>query len=87
LPIRSSNSQPHELLPSLAVSRQVIAADFKGRGRTNDIDRPLTSVNQAADVVGLLQHLGWRRRISSDLASVAALRCTWQYGTPNWSAS
>jgi pimeloyl-ACP methyl ester carboxylesterase len=47
-----------ELLPTLAASRQVIAADFQGHGRTNDIDRPLTCADLASDVVGLLQHLG-----------------------------
>jgi pimeloyl-ACP methyl ester carboxylesterase len=47
-----------ELLPSLAASRQVIAADFQGHGRTNDIDRPLTCADLASDVVGLLRHLG-----------------------------
>ncbi|MFI7065767.1 alpha/beta fold hydrolase [Kribbella sp. NPDC050124] len=47
-----------ELLPSLAKDRQVIAADFQGHGRTNDIDRPLGTVALASDVVGLLQHLG-----------------------------
>jgi pimeloyl-ACP methyl ester carboxylesterase len=46
------------LLPSLALGRQVIAADFQGHGRTNDLDRPLTSADLASDVVGLLQHLG-----------------------------
>ena len=46
-----------ELLPSLAAGRQVIAADFQGHGRTNDIDRPLTCTDLASDVVGLLQHL------------------------------
>ena len=46
-----------ELLPSLAATRRVIAADFQGHGRTNDIDRPLTSADLASDVVGLLQHL------------------------------
>jgi pimeloyl-ACP methyl ester carboxylesterase len=46
-----------ELLPSLAAGREVIAADFQGHGRTNDIDRPLTSAHLASDVVGLLQHL------------------------------
>src|SRR3712207_4779723 len=50
-----------ELLPGLAASRQVIAADFQGRGRTNGIDRPLTSAALASDVVGLLQHLGVAR--------------------------
>ena len=29
------------MLPALAENRQVIAADFQGHGRTNDIDRPL----------------------------------------------
>jgi pimeloyl-ACP methyl ester carboxylesterase len=47
-----------ELLPALAQTRQVIAADFQGHGRTGDIDRPLTSAYLASDVVGLLQHLG-----------------------------
>ena len=50
-----------ELLSSLAAGRQVIAADFQGHGRTNDIDRPLTSSDLASDVVGLLQHLGVTR--------------------------
>ena len=36
----------------------MIAADFQGHGRTNDIDRPLTSAGLASDVVGLLEHLG-----------------------------
>lgn len=47
-----------ELIPGLAATRQVIAADFQGHGRTNDIDRPLSSADLASDVVGLLQHLG-----------------------------
>ena len=46
-----------EVLPSLAATRRVIAADFQGHGRTNDIDRPLTSAGLASDVVGLLKHL------------------------------
>jgi pimeloyl-ACP methyl ester carboxylesterase len=51
-----------QLIPSLAATRQVIAADFQGHGRTNDIDdRPLTIPNLASDVVGLLQHLGIER--------------------------
>ncbi len=46
------------LLPDLAEGRQVIAADFQGHGRTNDIDRPLGTADLASDVVGLLAHLG-----------------------------
>jgi pimeloyl-ACP methyl ester carboxylesterase len=45
------------LLPSLAATRQVIATDFQGHGRTNELDRPLTSADLASDVIGLLQHL------------------------------
>ena len=46
-----------QLLPGLAATRQVIATDFQGHGRTGDIDRPLTSADLASDVVGLLRHL------------------------------
>jgi pimeloyl-ACP methyl ester carboxylesterase len=46
-----------ELIPGLAATRQVIATDFQGHGRTNDIDRPLRSADLASDVVGLLEHL------------------------------
>ncbi len=46
------------LLPHLSQGRQVVAADFQGHGRTNDADRPLTTEGLAADVVGLLDHLG-----------------------------
>ncbi len=45
------------LIPGLAATRQVIAADFQGHGRTNDLDRPLRSADLASDVVGLLRHL------------------------------
>ncbi|WBQ02138.1 alpha/beta fold hydrolase [Kribbella sp. CA-293567] len=46
------------LLPALSENRQVIATDFQGHGRTNDIDRPLGTAALASDVVGLLEHLG-----------------------------
>jgi pimeloyl-ACP methyl ester carboxylesterase len=46
-----------QLIPDLAATRQVIAADFQGHGRTGDIDRPLTTADLASDVVGLLRHL------------------------------
>jgi pimeloyl-ACP methyl ester carboxylesterase len=46
------------VLPALAENRQVVAVDFQGHGRTNDIDRPLATESLAADVVGLLDHLG-----------------------------
>lgn len=50
-----------ELIPSLAATRQVIAADFQAHGRTGDIDRPLTYENLASDAAALLQHLGLER--------------------------
>jgi pimeloyl-ACP methyl ester carboxylesterase len=46
------------LLPFLAGGRRVIAADFQGHGRTDDLDRPLRSEHLASDVVGLLRYLG-----------------------------
>lgn len=45
------------LIPALSVERRVIATDFQGHGRTNDIDRPLNTASLASDVVGLLKHL------------------------------
>lgn len=45
------------LLPSLASTRQVVAVDFQGHGRTGDIDRPLRSAELASDVVGVLEYL------------------------------
>ena len=46
------------VLPALAADRQVVALDFQGHGRTNDIDRPLSAAFLASDVVALLEHLG-----------------------------
>ncbi|MFF1254868.1 alpha/beta fold hydrolase [Pseudarthrobacter sp. NPDC058329] len=48
------------LIPRLSEGRKVIAADFQGHGRTNDIDRPLNTGDLAADVIGLLEHLDVR---------------------------
>ena len=76
-----------ELLPSLAASRQAIAADFQGHGRTNDIDRPLRSADLAADVIGLLQHWRVAQVDVFGLASAAPSRYTWRYGTLSWSGS
>lgn len=49
------------LIPGLSEGRRVIATDFQGHGRTNDIDRPLNTRDLAADVVGLLDHLDVRK--------------------------
>lgn len=44
-------------LTRLMKLRQVISVDMQGRGRTADIDRPLSFEQQAEDVIGLLDHL------------------------------
>ena len=46
-----------EVLPRLATSRQVIAVELQGHGRTADIDRPLGYESMADDVAALLRHL------------------------------
>ncbi|MEV7603957.1 alpha/beta hydrolase [Paenarthrobacter sp. NPDC089322] len=46
------------LIPGLSKGRRVIATDFQGHGRTNDIERPLNTRDLSSDVVGLLDHLG-----------------------------
>ena len=46
------------LLPGLSAGRRVIAVDFQGHGRTNDIDRPLSVAALASDIVAVLSHLG-----------------------------
>ncbi|HYH13001.1 MAG TPA: alpha/beta hydrolase [Thermomicrobiales bacterium] len=47
-----------ELIPGLSEHRQVIAVDFQGHGRTNDIDgRPLSTANLTSDIVALLEYL------------------------------
>ncbi|WP_458780386.1 alpha/beta fold hydrolase [Arthrobacter sp. D3-16] len=45
------------LITGLSENRRVIATDFQGHGRTNDLDRPLKTRDLAADVIGLLEHL------------------------------
>ncbi|MDN7013745.1 alpha/beta hydrolase [Methanoculleus sp. FWC-SCC3] len=46
------------VLPSLAATRQVIAVEQQGHGRTADIDRPLTYEGMGRDTAELLRHLG-----------------------------
>src|SRR5262249_39806666 len=45
------------ILPTLAKSRQVIAVELQGHGRTADIDRPLAFAQMADDVATMLQQL------------------------------
>ncbi len=46
------------IIPALAEDHRVIAIELQGHGRTADLDRPMTFEHLAADVVGLLDHLG-----------------------------
>jgi pimeloyl-ACP methyl ester carboxylesterase len=50
-----------ELVPELARTRQVIAVELQGHGRTADVDRPLTYEQMADDTAALLRHLGIER--------------------------
>jgi pimeloyl-ACP methyl ester carboxylesterase len=47
-----------ELLPRLAETRQVIAVELQGHGRTADVDRPLIYEQMADDVAGLMSEIG-----------------------------
>jgi pimeloyl-ACP methyl ester carboxylesterase len=49
------------LIPELAAGRRIIAVDFQGHGRTNDINRPFSAAAFAGDVLGVLDHLGITR--------------------------
>lgn len=46
-----------QLVKLLAKSRQVIAVELQGHGRTADVDRPLSTVGMADDVAALLGKL------------------------------
>jgi pimeloyl-ACP methyl ester carboxylesterase len=46
------------ILSGLAETRRVIVPEMQGRGRTADMDRPITYEGMADDVAALLRHLG-----------------------------
>jgi pimeloyl-ACP methyl ester carboxylesterase len=46
-----------QLIPELSKTRQVIAVELQGHGRTNDIDRPFSFESMANDVAALLKQL------------------------------
>jgi pimeloyl-ACP methyl ester carboxylesterase len=46
------------IVPGLARTRQVIAPEMQGHGRTADIDRPVTYEAMADDTAALIRHLG-----------------------------
>ena len=49
------------MIAALAQRHRVVALEFQGHGRTNDVDRPISPANLAGDVVALLDHLGLER--------------------------
>jgi len=49
------------LLSGLTRTREVIAVEQQGHGRTADVDRPITYEQMADDTAALLQHLGIER--------------------------
>src|SRR5512145_2826331 len=49
------------ILPGLSKTRQVIAFELQGHGRTADIERPLTIEGMAEDVAAALDQLGIER--------------------------
>src|SRR5215210_9228819 len=53
--------QMEPLLSPLAASRQVIAVEQQGHGRTADADRPITYEQMADDNAAVLRHLGMRK--------------------------
>ena len=46
-----------ELIPALSKTRQVIAVELQGHGRTQDIDRPFSFESMADDVAAVLKFL------------------------------
>jgi pimeloyl-ACP methyl ester carboxylesterase len=53
----SINTAFSQLIPVLSKTRQVIAVELQGHGRTNDIDRPFSFESMADDVAALLKQL------------------------------
>jgi len=50
-----------QIVPELSKSRQIIAVDLQGHGRTGDIDRPMSYEAMADDVAALIQYLGFEK--------------------------
>ena len=64
------------LIPELSKSRQVIAVEMQGHGRTADIDRPFSFESMADDVAALLKYL---KKDSADIFGYSMGGCiAWQ---------
>ncbi len=53
----SINTAFAQIIPELSKTRQIIAVELQGHGRTADIDRPFSFESMADDAVALLKHL------------------------------
>lgn len=69
------------ILPVLAKTRRVIAADLQAHGRTADIGRPLSIEAMADDVAALIKHLGIQKAdvMGYSLGGAVALRTAIQH--------
>ena len=69
------------ILPALSSTRQVIAAELQGHGRTADIDRPITYEAMGDDIAALIRHLGIEKAdlVGYSLGAGTALRTTIQH--------
>jgi pimeloyl-ACP methyl ester carboxylesterase len=50
-----------QLIPVLSQTRQIIAVERQGHGRTADIDRPLSYETLADDIAALIDYLGYEQ--------------------------
>ncbi|MCA1739534.1 MAG: alpha/beta hydrolase [Actinobacteria bacterium] len=76
-----------EIVPALAETRQVIAVELQGHGRTADIDRPLSYELMADDIAVLLRHLVIEKADVFGYSMGAASPFRSPSGTLRWCAS
>jgi pimeloyl-ACP methyl ester carboxylesterase len=71
------------IMPQLTQSRQVIAVDLQGHGRTADIDRPLRYELMGDDIAALIKYLGLAQAdvMGFSLGGGTALRTAIQHPT------
>ncbi|HEY9012657.1 MAG TPA: alpha/beta hydrolase [Devosia sp.] len=64
------------IIPKLAETHRVIAVEFQGHGRTNDIDRPITYQNLADDVAAFMDAKGIEKAyiFGYSMGSIAGLQ-------------
>lgn len=64
------------IIPKLAETHRVIALEFQGHGRTNDIDRPITYQNLADDVAAFMDAKGIEKAdiFGYSMGSIAGLQ-------------